>query len=342
MTSISSYALSSAPRYTVDQAQAALSKAQVELSSGKMADIGLGLGSSSGSYVSLNAQQNRLNAIQSSNTTTAATLTAATTALDALRTTASSFLTSLTQASSSGTAAGTLVTTADANLGDLTSTLNTTVAGQAIFGGINSGALPMTAYTTGSAAQTAVSDSYNTAFNGQDPSTITATQMQDYLSGSFDSLFSASNYAGTWSQASSTVPTAQISTTESVNTSVSANDTSFRQLAEAYTMVKEFGSSDFSSAAGQAVISAATQLVSSAVTGLTAAETGIGLSQSAITDANTRMATQVDYLSTQSGDMVDVDASTLSTQISGLQTQIQASYEITSELQQLSLVNYLK
>ena len=40
--------------------------------------------------------------------------------------------------------------------------------------------------------------------------------------------------------------------------------------------------------------------------------------------------------------MVDVDASALATKLSGLQTQIQASYEVTSQLQQLSLVNYLK
>ncbi|MGI4763752.1 MAG: flagellar hook-associated family protein [Janthinobacterium lividum] len=348
MTSISSYALTAAPRQIVAQAQAALSKAQVELSSGKMADIGLGLGSAAGSYLSLSAQQSKLTAIQSSNATTAATLTASTTALDALRTAASSFLSSLTQASSTGVAAGTLVTTAGSNLDALTSTLNTTVAGQAIFGGLNSGAPPMTAYTTGSSAQSAVSRNYAATFNGQDPSTITEVQMTSYLTGtgsnSFATLFDATNYQTNWSQASSDVPTAQISSTatDTVQTSVSANDTAFRQLAEAYTMVKEYGGTNFSSGAGQAVIAAATQLVSSAVTGLTSAQAGIGLSQSAVSTANDRMTTQIDYLQTQSADMVDVDPSMLSTQISGLQTQIQASYEITSELQQLSLVNYLK
>ncbi len=346
MTSISSYALNAAPRLIVAQAQAALSKAQVELSSGKMADIGVGLGSATGAYLALSAQQNKLTAMQSSNATTAATLTASTTELDALRTTASSFLNALTQATSSGTAAGTLVTTAGANLDALTSTLNTTVAGQAIFAGINSAVQPMTAYTTGSPAQTAVSSSYAATFNGQDPSTITEAQMESYLGGtganSFATQFTAANYQANWSSASSTVPTATISPTESVKTSVSANDDAFRQLAEAYTMVKEYGGSNYSGGAGQAVIAAATQLVSSAVTGLITAQTNIGLAQSAVSDANDRMTTQVDYLQTQAADMVDVDPSTLSTQISGLQTQIQASYEVTSQLQQLSLVNYLK
>ena len=347
MTSISSYALAASPRLVVAQAQAALSKAQVELSSGgRLADIGLGLGSTTGTYLSLNAQQSRLQAIQSSNATTAATLTASTTALDTLRITASSFLTSLTQASSSGTAAGTLVTTAASNLDTLTSTLNTTVSGQAIFAGIDSDVQPMTAYTSGSAPKAAVDGSFSTAFgttpDSPSASTISGSDMQAYLQGAFADLFSASNYQGTWSSASDTVPTAQISTTETVATSVSANAEPLRQLAQAYTMVKAFGGTNFGSAAGQAVISAATQLVSSAVAGLTAAQAGIGLSQSAVSAANDRMTTQVNYLSTQSSAMVDVDVSTLSTQISGLQTQIQASYEVTSQLQQLSLVNYLK
>ncbi|WP_237479979.1 flagellar hook-associated family protein [Lichenibacterium dinghuense] len=342
MTSISSYALTASPRLTVMQAQAALSKAQVELSSGKLADIGLGLGSSTGTYVSLGAQASRLQSIKDSNATTATTLTAATTGLDALRTTASAFLASLTQAASAGSTQGALVTTASANLDALTSTLNTTVGGNAIFAGIDSADPPMTAYTAGSPAQTAVSGSYAATFNGQDPSTITQAQMQSYLGGSFANLFTAAQYEQTWSTASDTVATAQISTTETVATSVSANADPFRQLAQAYTMVKEYGGSDMGSGAAKAVIASATQLVSTALAGLTSLEAGVGQSQSAVSDANDRMTTQIGYLSTQSSDLVGVDPSALATRISGLQTQIQASYEITSQLQQLSLVNYLK
>ncbi len=347
MTSISSYALTTAPRQTVSQAQAALSKAQVELSSGKLADIGLGLGGATGGYISLNAQQSRLQAIKDSNSTTTTTLTTANSVLDSLRTTATSFLASLTQSSGTGSVAGTLVATATANLASLTSSLNTSVDGTAIFGGINSGVAPMTAYTAGSAAKTQVDQSFATAFPGlsqssTSASTISGADMKTYLDGAFAGLFSSSTYAGTWSAASDTPPTAQISTTETIQTSVSANSDAFRQLAQAYTMVQEFGGSNFSSDAGQAVIARATSLVTSAMTGLTDAQAGIGLSQTAVSNANDRMTSQIDYLSTQSSALVEVDPSVLSTRISGLQTQIQASYEITSQLQQLSLVNYLK
>ncbi len=347
MTSISTPALTAAPRLTVQQAQAALAKAQVEVSSGKMADIGLGLGSGTGTYVALSAQQSRLQAIKDSNGTTAATLSATTSALDALRATATSFLASLTQSAGTGSVAGTLVVTAGANLDALTSTLNTSVAGNAIFAGINSGVPPMTAYAPGSPAKTAVDGSFASTFGTtQDSSAasqISGPDMQNYLDVNFASLFDASTYAGTWSSASDTVQTAQISTTETVATSVSANSDAFRQLAQAYAMVKEFGGSNFSGDAGQAVIASATKPRLQRHLGADHdAQAGVGMAQSAVSDANDRMTTQIDYLSTRSSDMVAVDPSALATQISGLQTQIQASYEITSQLQQLSLVNYLK
>ncbi len=82
--------------------------------------------------------------------------------------------------------------------------------------------------------------------------------MQSYLDGSFANLFTSANYEGTWSSASDTAATAQISATETVATSVSANADPFRQLAQAYTMVKEYGGANFGSDAGQAVIAAAT------------------------------------------------------------------------------------
>ena len=347
MTPISTAALTSSPRLSVLQAQAALSKAQVELSSGKLADLGLGLGGATGQYVSLSVQGSRLRSMVDANAITATKLSATTTALDAMRTTATSFLASLTLAATAGTVPGTLVTTAGANLDALTSTLNTSVAGQAIFSGLNSGVTPMTPYTATSSAKAAVDGSFKAAFQGTAQGSpaagsIGGSDMRSYLDGPFAALFAPTRYARTWSSASGDVTTAQISPTETVDTSVSANADPFRQLAQAYTTVKEFGGANFSSAAGQAVIASATALVSTALAGLTGTEAGIGLTQSAVSDADDRMTGQISYLTTQAGDMVDVDAAALSTRISGLQTQIQASYEITAQLQQLSLVNYLK
>ena len=345
MNAISSNALTAAPRLAVQQAQAALSRAQIELTSGRLADVGLGLGASTARYLSLNQQNDALQRFTGSNATVATQLSATTGGLDAIRTAASSFLSSLTAAASAGTGSGTLTATAAANLSALTATLNTTVAGQAIFAGINSGTAPMTTYATGSAAKDAVDSAFSTAFGTtQDSSSaasITGAQMSSFLSNSFASLFSSPSYAGTWSSASDTNTTAEIAPGESVTTSVSANAAPFRQLAQAYTMVQEFGGANFSSDAGQAVVAAATTLAQNAVSGIISLEAGVGEAQTAVSDADTRMASQMTYLSSESGNLVSVDPSTLSTRISSIETQIQASYEITSELQKLSLVNFL-
>ena len=346
MTSISNAALTAAPRQFTAQAQAALARAQTELSSGRLADIGLGLGGTTGRYVSLAAQGSRLQAIKDSNATASTKLTATTTALDALRATATSFMASLTSAPTSGTVPGTLLAAAGADLDNLTATLNTSVGGDSIFAGIDSAVAPLKPYTSDSTAKAAVDASFTSAFgttqDSASASSIDGTAMQAYLDGPFADLFSASGYSATWSSASDQVTTAQISSTETVDTSVSANAAPFRQLAQAYAMVKEFGGANFGSAAGKAVIASATALVSNAIAGLTSTEAVVGESQSAVSDADDRMSSQIDYLTSQSQALVAVDPSELSIRIDGLKTQIQASYEITSELQQLSLVDYLR
>ena len=165
--------------------------------------------------------------------------------------------------------------------------------------------------------------------------------MQSFLGSSFSSLFSSASYKGTWSSASDQVQTSQISTTEAVDSSVSANASAFRQLAQAYTMVGEFTGSTMSSDAKQAVLTSAAALVTSALSGITNVEASVGAAQNSVSTANDSMATQLTLLQTQSSDLDGVDSYALTTKVSALQTQIQASYELTAKLQQMSLVNYL-
>ena len=351
MVYISTPALANSARAPVMQAQAALAKAQQELSTGKLADIGLGLGAGSSGLVSLEQQQNRLQAISDSNTVATTRLTATTSAINSLQTTATNFLSVLATATTSGTSAA-LQTTAQSNLGALANQLNTAVSGQSIFGGINTGAQPITPYTMSppSANKTAVDGALNTYLSGQgltSASQMSGTQMQSFLNGPFAALFSAGSFnsttGGAWSSATDQVQTSQISTGQTADTSVSANSQAFRQLAEAYTMVTEFGSSASggNSAAGQAVVSTATSLISAAVTGLTALNTGVGITQSSISDANDQLTTQINLISSQVSTKEGVDTYALTTQVSSLQTQIQASYELTAKLQQMSLVSYI-
>lgn len=347
MVYVSTPALGLASRQAVMQTQAELAKDQTELSSGKIADIGLGLGSASGSYLSLKAEQAQLKAITDANALAGTRLTATASGLSALQKTASSFLASLTAAASAGMNTATLQATAAGNLQDLIATLNTVVDGQAIFGGINSGAAPMAAYTASpasgskAAVDAAFASAFGTAQTSAGAGAVTGAGMQGFLDGPFASLFGDPAYGSTWSQASPQVLTSRITPTETVNTSVSASAAAFRQLAQAYTTVSEFGTAAFGADAGKAVIASATRLVNDALAGLTAAQAGVGVAQGAISTANDGMAAQITLLSTQADGMDSADTYALNIRLSALETQIQASYSVTAQIQKLSLLNYL-
>ena len=347
MVYVSTQVLSAAPRGAVMQAQSALTIAQQELASGKYADVGLTLGGQSGQLVSLSQQSSRLESYTVSNSAANTRLTSTTSAIDTLTTAANSVISALTTWNASSPSQNALGLTAQSSLGALTSILNTSVAGQYIFGGINTDQQPVTTYasTPASAAKTAVDNSFATQFGFSQTSasagSVSGTDMQSYLDNQFAALFSASSFSSTWSAASDQTMSTQISDNQTVSTSVSANQTAFRQLAQAYTMLSEFTGQGLSAAAQQAVVTTATNLVGQALSGMTDINAGIGITQSTISDANTRLTTQKGLLDTQVETLQGVDSYALTSQLSTLQTQIQSSYELTAALQKLSLVNYI-
>ncbi len=348
MTYISSTALTNAPRQAVTQAQSKLADLQKELSSGTYADVGLQIGSNAGQFVSLTTERNNLQSITDDNALTSTRLSATQTALTTLQTQASSFLATLTQATSAGNATAGVQNTATGDLNSLIATLNTAVGNQHIFAGVNTAVAPMTTYTTGSASKTAVNTAFQTAFGfsqtSSSASSVSGSALQSFLTGQFAPLFSGTNYTTDWSSASSQAITSRIAPEQTVTTSVSANDPAFQKLAQAYTMVSEFGGSPLSADANQAAMTTAVNLVGSAITDLINVQAGIGVAQSAVSSSNDSMSAQIDLLTSQAGNLSqlsDTDSYDISNQVTTLQTQIQASYEVTAKLQQMSLASYL-
>lgn len=347
MVYVASSSITAVSRQTIQQVQSALSDVQTEVASGVYADVGLTLGSRSGELVALQNQQASLTNYQTNNSFAATRLSTAVTALDSIRDAASSFLSALTTASSSAGVTTSLQTSAANALTGLTSALNTSISGQYIFAGINTGVQPVTTYAQSppTANKTAVDTAFSGAFGfsqtSASASSISGTAMQSFLDGSFADMFSAAGFGTDWSSASDQTITSEISPNQSISTSVSANAEPFRQLAQAYAMVTEFSGSNFSSDASQAVVSTALGLVSSAIAGLTTTEAGVGAAQNAITDANTALSAQSDVIKTETDGLVGVDQEELSTRLASLQTQLNASYSVTAQLQKLSLVNYL-
>lgn len=348
MTYVSTPALTGASRFAVTQSQAKLVDLQKELSSGTYADVGLQIGSHSGQFVSFTAETDNLTAITANNALTTTRLSATQTALTTLQTQASSFLASLTQASSGGNATAGIQNQASGNLDSLLATLNTTVGGQHVFAGVNTAVAPMAAYATGSPSKASVDAAFLGTFGfsqtSASASAVSGSALQSFLTGTFAPLFSGTNYAANWSSASSQTITSRITPDQSITTSVSANATAFQKLSQAYAMVGEFGGAPLNSDANKASITTAVGLVSSAITDIIGLQAGVGVAQSTVASANDSMSAQIDLLTGQAGilsQLSDSDQLSLQGEVLTLQQQIQASFAVTAKLQQMSLANYL-
>lgn len=345
MTYISSSSILSSVRQSVIQAQAGLAQAQTEVSSGAQDDLGLYLGAKAGTSVSLKNQIDALQGYTASNSVAATRLDATATTLTSMISAAQAMSATLVTASSAGGSTSGLQTNGAAGLQALLSGLNTSVGGQYVFGGINSAAQPLSSYASTSKAKQSVDDAFQQTFgfaqSSSDAATISGTEMKSFLDGNFNNLFDDSGWSSNWSSASNTAISTDLSSSQKETTSISANQSGFRQIAAAYTMLSEFTGSTMSDDAKAAVVAKASSLIAVGTATLTDAQAAVGTTQAAIEATATRTNAQITVLKGSVSDLDSVDTYELSTRVTALQTQLQASYELTSRLQQLSLVNYL-
>ena len=347
-STISTLSLGAAMLSSMNRAQNQLSQLTTEASSGQYADLGLQLGDQSGYELSLRNQTGLLNSLTTANQLTVTGLKTAQSAIDSIRTSAASVVSTLTSLTAGSTSAAATLQDAGVNaLQSLISTTNTTANGSYVFGGDNSSVAPMADYfnPSPSPAQSAVDSAFQTAFGfpPTDPQAagISASDMQSFLGGPFTSLFSGSNWTSTWSSASSTDVASEIAPGQSITTSTDANQAGFQQLAEGYAMLTEFGGSSLSTGAQQAVITAATTAINQGVSSMTTTEANLGAAQTTVTNASSSMASQLTILQTQLGNLDNVNANAVATQLNSLQTQLETAYQLTDQLQKLSLAQYL-
>jgi flagellar hook-associated protein 3 FlgL len=347
---ISTQYLYSSLSMSVTKMQSDLATAQTEATTGQYADVGLHLGVQAGQEISLQNENGLLQTYTTTNSAVATNLSTTTSALDTLRTNAQNTLNNLTEWNGDTDSGSQLQELGSSGLQSLIATANTSVNGQYVFGGINSGSPPLTNYFAApNAAQTAIQGAFSSYLAGLSPpatpGNVTATQMQTFIaSPAFTSQFQepAWSAAGSnWSSASSTNVTSNISPTETITSSTNANQSGFSQLAEAYTMLNEFTGTAINPSALQVVANQASTLISQAVTSLTTTEATLGAAQQQVTDANTNMSAQMTILQTQISSLDSADPYQTSLLVSSLTTQIQTAYSLTAQLQQLSLVKYL-
>jgi flagellar hook-associated protein 3 FlgL len=247
----------------------------------------------------------------------------------------------------SSTQGATLQTVGQANLQQLTAAANTTSGTVFVFGGDNARVAPLNDFYASptSNAKTSVDNAFQTYFGfsigSPLASTITDTQMQSFLTGPYAALFSNASWTSDWSNASNQNMSAEIAPGQTVTTSANVNTTGIQQLAQAYTMLSEFGNSGLSANAQSTMVTAAISLINYGVANISATQAQLGASQNAITDANSYMSAQMSQVQTELGKLDTVDGASVATQLSTLSTQLQSAYQLTAQIQKLSLAQYL-
>src|ERR1700722_20588197 len=153
---ISTQYLYSSLSMSVTKMQSDLATAQTEATTGQYADVGLHLGVQAGQEISLQNENGLLQTYTTTNSAVATNLSTTTSALDTLRTNAQNTLNNLTEWNGDTDSGSQLQELGSSGLQSLIATANTSVNGQYVFGGINSGSPPLTNYFAApNAAQTA-------------------------------------------------------------------------------------------------------------------------------------------------------------------------------------------
>jgi flagellar hook-associated protein 3 FlgL len=289
-----------------------------------------------------------LASITNSNAVIAARLSTTDTALETIATTAQNFLETLVGTQSgAGSDAKAVQDNAIAGLKSLIGALDTSVAGVYVFGGVSTSTAPVADYFSDptSAAKDALDQAYVSAFgvtqSDDAVGSITQSQMQAFLAGGFADLFSASGWTSDWSSASDRATSNRISLSQIAETSVSGNESAFRGIAAAYSMVANLGATKLGSDAYNEVLRTASTALSGAIGELTRLRASVGVMQKNVSDANESMTAQGNALASQIGALENVDPFEATTRLNNLTTQLETSYTLTGKIQQLTLAKYI-
>jgi flagellar hook-associated protein 3 FlgL len=347
LAAVSTFVMSDIARRHILDAQRSLTAAQLELGSGRHADLGRTLGSQISQSEALRAARSLRTSIGDQNELTLARLTASQNALGALTTETDSFVSALVAARSSENGPLIAKQAATQALQSLTQQMNSTWSGMALFGGEATDVAVLVDYfdPSGSAARASVSSAFQAAFGflpGDSASAnLSPTQVEAFLEGPFASLFDAASWQSSWSVAAPTTIHSRIDIDKIMSTSVTADERAIRDLARAYTMVADLGLSEFSDAARQTILDASVELATEAIAGLRSVQASLGQAESAITDTNARLRIEIDLMTSTIDALEGVEPHEAATRVNAMLTDLETSYAVAVRLRSLTLLNYL-
>jgi flagellar hook-associated protein 3 FlgL len=343
---VSSNNISQTIRNQLARMQSDLLKSEAEMSSNRIYDRGLTLGSRTGQTISFARDIARLEGITDSNALVKGRLTATQNSLGQLHDAAKEFLSTLSTAFSDASVSGTAKTQATATLNSLNSIINGSFNGEYLFAGINTDMKPLADFSDPASPNRIAFDNAFAGYFGfpqSDPAAagISAADMQNFLATAVEPEVLGAGWDANWSTATDQVIVSRIALNETANTSVSANDEAIRKLAMAAASVSSLLDAPLTDGARTALLDRAIALVSEAMAGIANVQADTGILENRVTGASERIATQVKVLQTNVQDLEGIDPYEVSTRISQLLSQIEVSYTLTARIQQLSLTRFL-
>lgn len=344
----------------MSKAQTDLMKANAEVTTGVHADMGVSLGSETTRNLDLTRDVMRIEAQLTTNSIAKTRLDSSESALKNMSTSVDNVRTALTALTSSKSTLDDAQRALTSTLNAFTDAANSSVAGEYLFSGTNTDVKPVNSYTeAGSPFKSAFDAELNQFLSSNgipSKSAMTGAQMDSFLT-DLEAKFNGTTtltdppHAGQagqdfWttfvSNANDTNMTTRISANEVVDTSTNANTSGFRNFMFAAVVGKEFLSADMSQDARNSVVKSASAAIGKSESGITAVRSKVGISSERVKTANDTLEAQKKIFELHLNDLQGVDAYEASTRVTSLKALLEASYTLTSRIQQLSLVNFLR
>ncbi|MFC5585275.1 flagellar hook-associated family protein [Nitratireductor kimnyeongensis] len=344
---ISSLAMSQSLRYQTMRMQAELAERLKESQTGRHADVGVALGAHAGRNLSMTRSIDRLNGLVDANAIAANRLSATQNAMTQIGDLGQSLLASLTAAKSDIDQVSVSQAEAERVLKSMTGILNTNLNGEYLFAGINTDVKPMSDFHDPASPAKAAFDAAFVAkfgFAQNDPAaaSITAADMDDFLTNFVEPQFLGAGWETDWSSASSQKITSRITLNETAETSLTANETGIRKLAMVAATISDLLNGSLGEEARDVLYDRSLTLVGEAVAEIANAQAQAGIVENRVSAASERLSAQVDLFTTLIKDSEGVDPYEAATRVNDLRAQLDASYALTARLQQLSILNYLR
>ncbi|MDC0739465.1 flagellin [Cognatishimia sp. SS12] len=356
-TRMSTYQMNYFLRDNVSQSSLQLQRAGQELSTGRRSDMFGDLGPRAGIAITMRGREENTQSYITANKALENKLEAMLTAVTAIRDPAQDVLQAvLLNKEAPVTGAHAMQAQARAALETVISTLNTSFNGEHLFAGTVSNVPPMTRWSEAHPDTGLSPEAIMQAVIGTGPADATeAATIIAELDAVFSSShgttpdydFEASFYSGTpeldgGGQPSERI-TARLDVGQVLNYGVQANDQGLRDVIKGLAMIATIDPQDITDPdAYRAWMEEATQVLSSGVQGTLDAATNIGFNQQLVDKAQQRLEDMSLVQRTQIGTYENIDPYEVATKMTALETQLQASYNVSARLSGLSILSHMR